>query len=303
METRWYLGEVMQVIGEGDRDDNYDGERLKIFINDIDKKRVIKDLPYALPLLPKLIHVKPKVGETVMVMILQGGGASTSKQRFYLGPVLSQPQFYKYCYADNSTSLFEGGTFPPMTALSKNPNTNGAFGENDDVSLYGRGNTDILLGANDVRIRCGSRTGEGEDITYNRADSSFLHLKYYEDPLWASKPKNNIHTIVPIKSTTTIVGEEINLISTNNSDGINFLKGMDEQKSHMISDEAMKDIVEKAHPLPYGDNLINLLKVFIKAFLNHQHNWGPCAPIPDDNVVELKQYNMHSILSKNIRIS
>ena len=49
-----------------------------------------KKLPYAYPLLPKAFHVKPKVGEGVLVFVAIADDANS--QRYYIGPVISQDQ-------------------------------------------------------------------------------------------------------------------------------------------------------------------------------------------------------------------
>ena len=51
--------------------DETDGERIKVKLSPEDDNRDIKDIPYAHPLLPKLIHIKPKIGETVLIVLME----------------------------------------------------------------------------------------------------------------------------------------------------------------------------------------------------------------------------------------
>ena len=71
------LCEVLSV-----EDDNA-GLRIKVRIDPDDGDvQYIDDLPYAYPLLPKLIHINPKVGECVMV-ILSTQGQSNGNRWFH----------------------------------------------------------------------------------------------------------------------------------------------------------------------------------------------------------------------------
>ena len=58
------LCEVLSVV-----DDN-DGLRIKVRLYPEDVKyKTIKELPYCFPLLPKHLHINPKVGECVLVFL------------------------------------------------------------------------------------------------------------------------------------------------------------------------------------------------------------------------------------------
>ena len=65
----------------------------------------------------------------------------------------------------------------------------------------------------------------------------------------------------------------------------------------------MEEIIEKAHQLPYGDILIEFLSLFREAFLKHTHNFPSFPTCPADDVVNLANYKLNNILSKNIRIN
>ena len=95
-----------------------------------------------------------------------------------------------------------------------------------------------------------------------------------------------------------MVADEINLIS-NNSNTYFETTNQDD----LITDKTMDEIIKKAHQLPYGDILVDFLKLFREAFLKHTHNFPTMPTCPDNNVVNLAQYNMDEILSKHIRIN
>ena len=78
------LCEVLSVI-----DDN-DGLRIKVRLYPEDVKyKTIKELPYCFPILPKHLHINPKVGECVLVFLSTIDHSESN--RFFLGPLISQP--------------------------------------------------------------------------------------------------------------------------------------------------------------------------------------------------------------------
>ena len=76
------LGQVVDV------NDETGGGRIKVKIAQ-DKTNG----EYAFPLLPKPIQVKPKVGEGVIVLSSELNNPDSN--RFYIGPIISQPQYFE----------------------------------------------------------------------------------------------------------------------------------------------------------------------------------------------------------------
>ena len=97
-------------------------------------------------------------------------------------------------------------------------------------------------------------------------------------------------------STATIVADKINLI-THNIGRFNLT-----DRDDLISDEAMDEIIEKAHQLPYGDILIDFLEIFRRAFLSHVHPYPGLPPCMADDVVKVSSYSLKDMLSENVRI-
>ena len=93
------LGHVEYIEG-GDYpfSDDANAGRIKVRV-DTDGNKDTSELPYAFPLMPKTFHVLPKVGEGVLVVTGQIGNANS--QRYYIGPIISQPQFNTKCEFDN----------------------------------------------------------------------------------------------------------------------------------------------------------------------------------------------------------
>jgi len=297
---------------ESNTNDELDGKRIKVRI-EADSRTT--DIPDAFPLLPKIMHIIPKVGEAVIVFYPND---KPNEQRFYLGPITSQYQHMFKDYFDFGALKLIGGKGDADTAITNIPKTHGAFATNEDIAIYGRKNSDIILGDSDLRIRCGCHLVnkiDTTDIAFNKSNPSFIKLKYHENPVQVTKPKwmNDRFEKVPsgnLESSACIVAQEINLISTDsgnpyintsNTDIKNRLSKNNGNEG--ISDEDLAKFIEEAHPLPYGDTLIKFLHIFIKAFENHTHRYHQMIPVQDETMKTLKSYPLNDILSKNVRIN
>ena len=68
-------------------------------------------------------------------------------------------------------------------------------------------------------------------------------------------------------------------------------------------DATMKELVNKAHQIPYGDTLIEFLDILRTAFAKHVHPFPTMAPCNDDNMKAVAGYDLEGILSDNVRIN
>lgn len=292
-----YIGTVISI------DDDKDGGRIRARILPADRHLPDSKVPYAFPLLPKMLHIMPKVGESVCV-ICQNDDFPRS-QRFYLGPIISQPQFMYEEDAISSTALLAGGVKNPAPAPSTMPNTKGAYPKDDEIALCGRKNSDIILGDNDLRIRCGSHAvneHDKTDVVFNKEAPAYIKLKYYPEALTID---NNGTRHKKTLSVANVIGDKINLISPNGSPYINV-----NDTEEGISDEDMKKFLETAHQLPYGDTLVNFLVLFLKMFKSHTHKYHNMPPCPDTESAKFDlAYGMteedlqNKLLSKDIQIN
>lgn len=284
------IGKVINI------EDENDGGRIKVELLPSDSRTEKDKIQYAFPLLPKMISVKPKVGEAVF--ILNADDNKDYSQRYYIGPIISQSQFiYKDTSIYGATATLDGGIKSPSSAITRDPNTNGVFGAPDDIAIYGRRNSDIILKDNDLLLRCGCKytdSGDSTKIVFNNeASNRPAYIKLHFDD--TNDDKKN--------STASIVAHDINLLST---DGPKTYKLTD--PNGLITDEEMQSILDTAHKLPYGDILVDFLEKLKRAFLNHTHPIGNLPPVPDGNIVDLevnysKQQMIDKILSKHIRIN
>ena len=272
MSNAFKFGTVISV------EDDQDGDRIKVHVKGIDPVDfTLEDIPYSFPALPKQIYIKPKIGETVLCFTQNG---SYDDDRFYIGPIISQPHKLEKDTL-SSMSFFNGGMVKPDIAPSTNPNNIGVQLEDNDVGLQGRGSTDIIAKPNEIRLRAGKTL---DMKTLNKDNPAYTQIKY-------DKLTN--------ESSINLVSDNINLLSHNGIDRFNLT-----DSNELITKEEYDNIIQKAHQLPFGDVLIDFLKILVKAFSNHVHAY-PGLP-PDLTQIEVKkllEYEMDKILSKNIRIN
>lgn len=280
-----YIMRLCEVVSV---DDNTDGDRIKVRLLPEDRGLSNSELPYVFPLLPKLIHVKPKVGEAVFVLCADLENPHINRR--YIGPVISQMQFLEKCdYDYDANTLLSGTTKEPETALSMNANTNGAFPKDNDIALIGRKHSDVILSDDDLKIRCGARkitNDKIDNIYFNKEDPAYILLKY------PNKKQNN-----DSRSSINIVADNINILSHKSINDYNLT-----DENDLITDEELNRIIESAHELPYGDKLVEFLKIFVTAFKTHTHPYAGLPPCTDSSFKALDEYNLNDILSKNIKI-
>lgn len=260
-------------------------------------------LPYAFPLLPKTIQSVPKIGECALILLMDSG--NDKSDRFYIGPVISQPQRMSYDPYNNgkgsATSLLQGNVLGPLPKLSQTENTEGSFPEINDIAIVGRQSEDIILKEGEVQIRSGIRsvdntnekTAKLSPIIYNDKNPSYIQLK-----------KNNRMNLTPSDSESSvanIVADKVNLISnlTNDQEVSDKLHS----KGKLISDEDMKPIIDRLHSVAYGDVLVDFLEVIRKAINEHVHPYPGQPPLPSSSIVSLNEINFTEIESDDIHIS
>lgn len=164
------------------------------FQDNPDKYKWSKEDPLIfLPFLPYYINQTPQIGERVLI-IYYNNSKQSIKDRFYLvGPYSSptatlRPEGEEF--NSSRTHLLSGTKndrikWPniknPDGSYPDNTNYNGLFAEPSDVSIKGRGSTDLILKNNDVILRAGKfKTllgGKIPDIEPNRA---FIQLSKFD---------------------------------------------------------------------------------------------------------------------------
>lgn len=294
-------GQVEQII------DDADGLRIKVRLES-ETTTPLSKIPYAFPLLPKTFQSVPKEGEGALVLLTKSD--SKEFQRYYIGPIISQPQFQEYCdykYGNgNATSVLDGGTLQPLVKISNYKETVGAFPRIDDVAVVGRGSQDLIMRcneetkSNEVDIRCGARTDAGNEnnnsngligkIVYNALDPAYIQLKYKKGLTSGNK--------IDASSIINIVADKTNIISHKDSNSFDLTN-----TEELIPEEKLAEIMEKLHQLPYGDILVEFLDLVKRAIINHVHSWPGTPPVISDYTLQLADWDLERILSEHVRIS
>lgn len=298
------------------KDDNhkndrpYDGLRIRAELEGEDFPTHYEDIPWAFPLLPKMFQSIPKVGEAVLIFYYHG----TNGQRFYLGPIISQPQHNMIALKKYGTSLLSPNETEPLERISNDPNTIGSFPKSTDVAVIGRGAEDIILRTNngskewtktvsssEIQLRAGVRsepTNESNpnmigNIIFNGIDPAYIQLKHKKG--LASKENHEADSII------NLVANRINIMSNKDDNIAHNLRDQD----NMISDEKVDEIMDKLHQVPMGDKLVELLKIIKGCIMHHVHPWAGMEQCGDwgGYINKLDGYDIDSILSKYVRIS
>ena len=260
----------------------------------------ISDLPWCYPLIPKFFTSVPKVGEGVFIMVQTK--MKTSSDRLYFGPIISQLSNLELDpVATTALSPFTFGIISPKTDPNTIPALKGVFPLIDDIAIQGRYNTDFIFRENHILIRAG---------------------KFIESPINANNPypfqfnittpayiqiKNNININQPVNgSVMNMVANKINLLTHLDGNPRYNLANQDDQ----LSDDEILNILETAHPLPFGDLLVQYLKLLKNAFLNHVHSSNGTPPTDlSIGTKNVKNFMTNStdlenrMLSRNIRIN
>lgn len=300
-----YIGKAIEV-----KQDEYHGELIKVRIEDLDTKRTDDQIPYAYPLIPKMLHIKPKKGEGVIVFVDRTGGVKGT-QRYYIGPVISQPQKFMEESMSSGVRLLANGGRNPDASIDNKGISNGTMPEDGDVALLGRKNSDVILSDNEVKIRAGVRKHDpfGNTVEFNRQSPAFIKLKYHESPLKSEELENKVGSHPSTKSTATIYADKINLISPSGDKVAEMETG--ENAGDLIGDEELEKLIQKAHSVPYGDVLCDFLSLFLKMYMMHSHPSPGDPPINGDpeSVIFYGKYGVdkdsleNKLLSKDIRIN
>ena len=311
-QTFQYLkfGEVMSV------DDPLGLNRIKVWIkgsvaNGGDDELLggtvgYENLPWCLPLMPKHVFITPKVGEMVLIFVFNK--QKENADRLYIGPIISQ--LNKLDFDSARTTALAGFTFgptPPNVAIDRVPELDGVFPKPDEISIQGRYNTDITQKNNEIIIRAGKFV----DRQYVTEINPYPIKFNFDTPAYIQL-KNNVN--LPrisdteigdrVGSVTNIIANKINLITHGGSPNYNTTNQID-----LIAMDELEKILTTAHQLPFGDVLLDYLRLLKNAILLHVHNGngnvatdiGANRAIKTlvDNASRLES----TMLSKNVRIN
>lgn len=283
--------------------DEADGMRIKVRLTEDKNKKTklpltIDELPWCFPLLPKTFQSPPKIGECVFIISPDAGNFHSD--RYYIGPVISQPQFHSNAQFDygngSATSLLQNGNQSQILGkISKFKVTKGAFPNKEDVAIIGRDSEDVILKNGELDLRCGIRGEAFNDdkdlkgkVIFNSLNPTYIQMKFKNNLINSKNHQAN--------SIINLVSDKINLISHKD---LGLTDNVD-----LIKEEDLPKIMDKLHVLPYGDVLSEYLLWIVEAIKNHGHNFGPAEPpIRGAYINLLDRINLDELCSKDIRIS
>ena len=279
-------------------------------------------LPNCFPLMPKFVSPIPKVGEMVLLFI--SDSTDRYSDRYYVGPIISNPTLLNKQTLDaGATANLSTGLYKPQKDISKIESAKGIYSEYDNdntMSIDGRNNADIVFKDSEVLIRAGKFVPNKQE-EFNQVNPAYVQIKNgfnYTDPN-QKNPKIESYfgsggpTYEPATksiSVNNIVADKINLLTHNGSPTFNLTqRNLSEGTTPYITDDELNKILNEAHPLVFGDVLLEYLKAFRSAFENHVHNKFGAAP-PTDNLTKGNSVNDFKVLapklegtmlSKNVR--
>lgn len=68
----------------------------------------------------------------------------------------------------------------------------------------------------------------------------------------------------------------------------------------LVTDNDIIDLSENAHPIPYGDRLIEFLDLFRQVMANHVHPYDAMKTVPEEMVLKLLNFDLQKLLNKNV---
>ena len=212
--------------------------RIKVKITGVDKNENDNSLIDCVPLLPKYLTILPKVGECVFVFQYEYNDssptASFNTKRFWMGPLITQPTKLSGEDYNSAQSILPDGY-----EKLKDPNIDtGVIGNDEDITLQGRYNTDIIQKDKEVWLRVG-KSLEGKPNKFNDKNLGYVQLKYGGEKLKREVEETEIETFVE-QPPNVIITVTMNTITNNGT---------------ILSNSLPKD--------RYRENDINRTEVFI----------------------------------------
>jgi len=319
---------IVEIVGKVDVETNDNKKRKKILRFNADRHAIKVripgteyddgkeniDLPNCFPLLSKHLNFTPRGKEKVLVIIPDGN--RKGGDRYYIGPFISSETKFNGDFADTTATANRiDGISDPGEEIDRITTAKGLYEDPKHVVIDGRNNTDVIQRDAEILIRAGKFV-QNDPKTFNSQNPGYFQIKYNQT--FNEKQLNNFGIgsgddgKTKNVTVTNIVSDKINLL-THNRDNTYDLTYVDPQSTgaaQYISDDEISKILNEAHPLVFGDTLIEYLLLLKNALINHVHQINS-PPSKNKGSEKRTMYDFirqaetleKAMLSKNIRIN
>jgi len=272
------IAKIASVI---DIDDNTGQGRILVhLIPDDNVAKTSKN--WCVPLLPRVFGLTPKVGEKVVVMIIDG-------QRYYIGPIYGQLSNLDDASGADATAGLQGSSCSPGENPENMRDEALVLPEIDDVSINGKGNSGIYVKKDKILIHSGIKLIGGKNkIRRNKNGNSAAIQISYDDE---ANPKSSV----------TLFADKINLFG--NTDSAMIASPLHNYGAFGISNDDLFQLVKSAQSVPYGERLCNILLKIISALLNHTHPISNLPPCESDDMKNISKYVTLKVGSGNKKLN
>lgn len=307
---------------------NSDTHAIRVRLIGTDNTEGDTELANCFPLLPKHLNFKPSKGEIVMVVMF--GEDEKQGDRFYIGPYISAEDKLGKDTADGGAdSNFQTGKLAPSSNFVKrDPNSFGIYENPKHVIIEGRDNTDFIQKSGEILIRSG-KFKLNQRRVFNDENPGFIQLKFNQPYKEETLNENGVSDVRSSRTSddpkyvtvTNIVSDKINLLShngdiitdKNGENPVNLTSRIEGETgaAKYITDIDMDTLLNNAHPLVFGDVLLEYLKLLKEALFNHVHNNHGLKSTDNtsDKKKPLAEFKLKAselekaMISKNIRIN
>jgi len=300
-----------------DVDDKADLNRIRAEIVFFDESGEIKGgkdsntpadkLPLCIPLLPGFTHIRPEIGECVILFI--ENPADISSPRYWIGPIRTSRLKLDFEGYAKAQSIFDRNSFKKGEIQTSSTDNNdakvaGIIPQRPEIAIQGKKDEDIVFKDREVVIRAG-RFNKGTN-KINTEHPCRIQLKQIEETesgtgLFTSLiNKRKFKTFSQMNFEAT----NINLISVEGKNRDAEAETI-ETTTNQENLDRFGELSKKLHPLVFGDELVELLKLMISFMLTHIHTPQNPAVAPLEDISQLTDFKtdavIQKILSKNVR--
>ena len=294
--TLIYYGRVMEIA-----DDNTN--RIKVRIKGLDdKKTSTAELPWSHSFLPMMVNVLPQEGETVKVILMDT--KNTDVGREWIGPIISDPYKIKRDpHFFTSLAGRAGGLLALGRSIKTIAESDGIYPKENDVSLLGRDNSDVILRKDEVILRAGKHH-LNNPLKRNEKNPGYIKINVLDPSKLKEENKSNSRSSssTDVKALNLEEDRTDTLVVSNKI----FLIGRDSNSSvikPLIEQEDQIELEKSLHPLVYGDVLLEFMELFQNWMVSHIHEGDRLGSDLSGDTLKLVDWfrsRLTSLVSKNV---